>query len=292
MAPLAAAFGIASAVSSIAGGIFGSSQASKANQEAKAAQEAQQKLLNQQAKLQNKYNQEKFEADKKNYEKLAGYNFETAIKKWQYDTSIKALQEKVDAQKFLMSMENSQKQLTFNDIAEQQAQSQTQTALNEAKSEAAFTRQDLLVSQLEAQGKAMLGQAGKGMAKAMQSEQAQIGRNLAVLDASLSGEINNSTLAMFYISLGKYAADAKVEAAKMLMPETLPDIPAPTKPPEPIWVKPMKVLPGMAAPAAQQSIAMPLIQGFGNAASSLASINWSSPNKSEKFTPPTPTPPG
>jgi hypothetical protein len=64
----------------------------------------------------------------------------------------------------------------------------------------------------------------------------------------------------------------------------LPDIPAPLKPPEPTWVEPMEVIPGMAAQAAQQSTLMPLIQGIGGAAQSIASVDWSSPNKGPDFT--------
>jgi len=281
MDPVSATFAGISAVSSIVGGIFGSSQASKANAEAKAYQEKQQALLNKQAKITNKYNKEKFEADVDNYKKMAAYNFDTAVKKWQFDTQIQAIQAKTDAQKALMSAENTQKQLTFNEVAQQQAKSQNQLALDEAMTEDAFARQDLLVNQLQAQGQAMLGQAGKVMNKKVQSLHAQVGRDLAVLDASLTGKINQSNLEMFDITLGKYAADAKAMASMMLTPEKMPDIPAPTKPPMPTFVAPPKVLPGMASPYQSQSVAMPLIQGLGGAASSLASIDWSNPNKTD-----------
>ena len=281
--PVSATFAGISAVASIFGGISGSQQASEQNARADEAAANQQKLLNEQAKLQNEYNQKKFEADKENYRKQAEYNYQTALQKWQYDMTIRTLQEKVDAQKYLMNVENSQKQLTFNDVAEQQSQTRNQLALNDAVSEYSFNRQDLLVAQLQAAGKARLGQAGGSMTKRVQSAEAQIGRDLAVLDASLTGEIKQSHLESFDISLGKYAADARVDAARMLRPERLPDIPTPQKPPEPTWVEPMKILPGMAAPAAQQSVAMPLIQGFGSAATGLASIDWSAPKTGGTF---------
>jgi hypothetical protein len=272
----AAIFAGISAVSSIAGGIFGASSAAQQNAAAKAAQERQQALLNEQARLQNEYNKEKFAADKENYKKQAEYNFNTAIEKWQADTTIRALQEKVDAQKYLMSVENTQKQLTFNDIAARQAESREQLALNDAKAEYRFQAQDQLVAQLQAAGKARLGQAGGSLVKRVQSNEAQIGRDLAVMSASLTGEINASHLRLFDIRAGQYSADANVMAAMMLRPERLPDIPAPTMPPEPTWVEPMKILPGMAAPAQQQSVVAPIFSGISSAASSLASINWSS----------------
>lgn len=280
----AAIFAGVSAVASIAGGIFGATSASSQNAQARDNQEKQQKLLNEQAKLQNEYNQKAFEAQKDNYRKQAAYNFETAVQKWQYDTTVRALSEKVDAQKYLLNAQNSQKQLTFNDIAEAQGQTRRQGALEDAGAEYAFNRQDLLVAALQAEGKAMLGQAGGSMVKRVQSDKAQIGRDLAVLDASLTGELKASNLESFDISLGKYSADARVEAARMLRPERLPDIPTPMKPPEPTWVEPMKIIPGMAAPAQQQSVFAPLISGIGSAAGSLASIDFSAPNSGGTFT--------
>ena len=272
----AAIFAGISAVSSIAGGIFGASSASRQNAANKKAQKEQQKLLNEQARLQNEYNKKKLANEQENYEKQATYNFETALENWRYSTGVRALQEKVDSQKYLLNVKNSANQLSFNALAEQQGLSREQLAQQDARNEYAFNRQDLLVAQLESQGKASLGQAGRSRSKSIQSNLAQIGRDIAVMDASLTGEIKQSNLNMFDTRLGRYAADARVEAARMLRPERLPDIPAPTKPPEPSWLEPMQILPGMAAPAQQQSVFAPLISGIGAAAGSLSSINWGS----------------
>ena len=82
-----------SAVTSAVGGLFGASEADQQNQQAEANRAEQQKLLNEQAKLQNEYNKEKFEVDKENYRKQADYNFGTAIQTWQYDMTLRSLQE-------------------------------------------------------------------------------------------------------------------------------------------------------------------------------------------------------
>jgi len=274
-----------SAVSSIVGGIFGSRSASRANREAKKAQERQQALLNEQAKIQNEYNERKFEVDRENYDKRTQYQFETALQDWRIKTQIRAIQERVDAEKYAMNVENSSKNLTFNRLSEQQGLTREQLAIEDARTENAFQRQDLLVAQLEAEGKASLGQAGRVRSKTLQSDIAQIGRDIAVIDAGIAGEIKESTLNMFDISLGRFAADARVEASRMIRPVRLPEIPAPTKAPEPIWLEPMKVLPGLAAPAQQQSVMAPLISGIGGAASSLASVNWGGAQQTYK--PPT-----
>lgn len=271
---IATVFAGVGAATGLFSGIFGASRASKQNAAAKAAEKKQNKLLKESAKLQNEYNAKKFKVEQENYRKQAQYNFDTAVQSWQYQTTIRALEEKVDAQKYLMNVQNSQRQLTFNEIAEQQAKSREQLAFNDALSEYRFQGQDQLVAQLQSAGQARLGQAGGAMNKRVQAAGAQIGRDLAVMSASLTGEIAASNLRMFDISMGKYTADAAVEAARMLRPDRLPDIPAPTMPPEPTWLEPMKILPGMAAPAQTQSVFAPLVQGIGAAAGSLAKIDW------------------
>lgn len=272
------------AAASIASGIFGAKSAAKQNAKNKAAQKKQQKLLDKQAALQNEYNAKKFAVDQENYYKQAAYNFETAVKDWMYQTSIRSLQERTDLRKYYMNVINSHKQLTFNKLAEEQGLSREQLAIEDARNENAFQRQDLLVAELQAAGKAALGQAGQSRNKSIQSNIAQIGRDIAVMDASLTGEIKQSMLNMFDIRVGRYAADARVNAARMLKPEPLPAIPAPTMPPAPTWLEPMKIIPGMAAPAQQQSVMAPLLKGIGSAASSLASIDFSPPESS--YTPP------
>ena len=277
--PVFAAIG---AVAAIGGGIMGAVGASNANSRSRSNEKKQQKLLDEQARLQNEYSDRKVKNQQENYQKQATYNFETALENWRYKTEVRALQEKVDAQKYLLNVENSAKQLSFNALSEQQGLSREQLAQQDARNEYAFNRQDLLVAQLESQGKASLGQAGRSRSKSIQSNLAQIGRDIAVMDASLTGEIKQSNLNMFDVRLGRYAADARVEAARMLRPQRLPDIPAPTKPPEPTWLEPMKILPGMAAPAQQQSVFAPLISGIGSAASSLATIDWNTGGKAQE----------
>lgn len=258
--PPAVAGALASGGVGLLGGLFGGNEAQKQNEQAKANYEKQVALAIDQAKITNKYNKEKFEADKANWKKAAEYEFNKAVKKWQYDTQIQATKAKFDAETALKSAQNTQKQLTFNEIGLQQAKSKNQLALDEAMAENAFARQDLLVNQLQAQGQTLLGQAGKGMAKKVQNIDAKIGRDLAVLDASLTGEINASNLEMFDTTLGKYVDDAKAIAAMMLTPPDMPDIPAPTMQPEPTWVKPAQVLPMVPNAPIYQSTTAPILQ--------------------------------
>ena len=271
---LGAILGGIGAATSLIGGIAGSSSAAKQNRAAKKAHKKEKKAAKQAARDANRYAREKVRVDKENYEKRAQYDFDTAVKTWQYQTTLRALQEKTDAQKYLLNTQNSNKQLTYNEIAAQQGLTQEQMAMDDARTEYAFNRQETLVSQLKAEGAARLGQAGGSMNKRVQSSVAEIARDIAVMDASLTGQIQQSQLNMLEIGLGKYVADARVEAARMLRPENLPDIPAPVKPPSPTWMQPMNVQPGYSSPPVPQSTTAPLIAGIGSAFTQLGSIDW------------------
>jgi len=268
-----------SAATSLFGGISAAKEADKANEAQKVAYEKEKNAAKRQARAQNVAARRQFEADRDNYRKQAQYNYDTAIKKWQYDTTIRALEEKTNAEAYLINNQISNKQLTFNALAEQQAQKKAQLSINDARSEYAFNQQDAMVSRLQAEGKARLGQAGRSMNKRVQANMADIGRQIAVMDASLTGEISATTLEMFDISLGRYAADARVEASRMLRPPTLPDIPAPTMPPEPSWIAPLEVEAGYVQRPVPQSVTAPIVEGISGAITGVSTMLSALPKK-------------
>lgn len=276
-------------VTSLIDGISASQEAEKANEQQRLAYLDQKNASDNAARAQNVAARRQFEADRDNYRKQAQYNYDTAIKKWQYDTTIRALEEKTNAEAYLINNQLTNQRLTFNALAEQQANKKTQLSIADARSEYAFNRQDILVDQLQAEGKARLGQAGGSMNKRVQANSAEIGRQLAVMDASLTGEISATTLEMFDISLGRYAADARVEASRMLRPPTLPDIPAPTMPPEPSWIAPLQVEAGYVQRPIPQSTTAPILQGISGAVSGLSEVFSAFPQKKDtgKFAFPT-----
>lgn len=276
-----------SAATSIIGGILGKGATDKANKDAREHNKTIEQLGKNAAESTNRWNHRKHDADKFNYDRNVRYQFETAVQNWNYGNEIRALEESVDAEKYLLNVKNSLKQLTFNNVAAVEGKRREQFAQNDARAEYAHQRQDALVSQMVAEGEARLGQAGGSMNKRVQSSVAEIGRDIATLSASLTGQIHQSQFNMFDINMGKFAADARVEAARMIRPEALPDIPAPTMPPEPHWIAPMDVQPGYVAPPVQQDSNVPLIQGIGGAISTLASINWNTKGTAQETYDPT-----
>ena len=259
------------AIASIAGGIFGASQASSQNAQAKSQYKKQQKAAEEAADLQNEYNQKVFAADKQNYANMRKYEYETAVRQWKYNQSIQDFQYLQTVKQYGKSVENTKNQLSYNSIAAQQAYEGEQSALDEIYTEDAFNRQGMLVDQLQSQGQAQTGQAGRGRTKALQSSLAEIGRNAAIMNASLTSSVKQTDRNLRDIGMRRYGADMQARASMMLQPERLPDLLQPTQAPERIFVEPMEVLPQAISAPRQQSVFAPLVSGLVSAAPGIAS---------------------
>lgn len=275
---ISAILGGISAATSVVGGIFGASQADKQNRAQEKAYKEQKKLAEESADLQNEYNEEVFEASKKDYYAQREFQYETAVKDWQYRNTIQDYNYLQSVRQFSKSVDNYGDQLGFNRIAAQQAYESEQASLNDFLTGQAFDKEGQLIESLQLQGKAQVGQAGRVRNKAMQSSLAEYGRNMAIMKESLSSTVAQTQRNMKDISMRKYGADLSAKAQLMLKPEILPYAPAPEMGPERTFVEPMEVLPGFTAPPVQQSTMAPLISSFGSAASTLAGINWGGVN--------------
>ncbi len=268
----AIALGVAGLVTGIAGGIAGSIQASDQNAQAQSNYEAQKRASEEAARLTNEYNARVFTADKENYRRQREYEWTTAVKSWQYNSEIQDYQYAQTAKQYLSSVENTQQQLTYNSVAAMEAQAQEQASLAEILNSAAFQQEGMLIESLQNEGRAALLQAGGSRAKALQSTIAEQGRNAAILSASLVSAGMQSQRNMRDIEMGRYADDLKARNAMMIEPERLPNIPQPIKPPERVFVEPMKATAGYIPAPIQQSTFAPLISGLSSGLSSGASI--------------------
>jgi len=257
---------VASAAASVGSGIAGAQQASSQNARAQQNYEEQKRAAEKAAQQTNEYNARVFEADKENYRRQREYEWETAIKQWQYNSEIQDFQYLQTARQYLSSVENTEQQLTYNSIAAREAQEQEQASLAEILNSDAFQREGMLIERLQNEGRAALLQAGGSRSKAIQSTIAEQGRNAAILSASLMSAGMQSQRNMRDIEMGRYADDLKARSAMMIEPERLPDIPQPIKPPERVFVEPMKATAGFTPAPMQQSIFAPLMSGVAGAA--------------------------
>jgi len=262
----ATAFAAVSAASSIIGGIFGASSARKQNAAAKKAQQEQQRIANKQAKITNEYNKTAFDAERKDYFAAREFQYETAVKQWKYDTDIQDYRYVQDVKTYEASVSNYGQQTMFNNVAYQAAKESNQASYNELLAGAAFEGESTLVQNLEAAGKAALGQAGVSRGKALQTLAARQGRDLAVLQATLKSSEEEFRRGSFDLALQKYGADMQAKANLMIQPDRLPELIAPEMGPERTFVEPAEVLPGAVPPAKYTNPMLPLIGGITSAA--------------------------
>lgn len=263
------------AISSIVGGIFGASSASKQNREAKKAQQEQQRIANEQAKITNEYNKKAFEAERKDYFAAREFQYSTAVKQWKYDTDIQDYRYVQDVKAYDASVSNYGQQTMFNNVAYQAAKESNQASYNELLAGAAFEGESTLVQNLEAAGKAALGQAGVTRGKGMQALAAKQGRDLSVLRASIKSSEQEYRRGNFDLALQKYGADMQAKANLMIQPDRLPELIAPEFGPERTFVEPAEVLPGAVPPAKYTNPLMPLIGGVTGAGNVLAGNKFS-----------------
>ena len=263
------------AIASIAGGIFGASSASRQNAEARRAQQEQQRIANKQAKITNEYNKTAFEAERKDYFAAREFQYQTAVKQWKYDTDIQDYRYLQDVKAYDTSVSNYGQQTMFNNVAYQAAKESNQASYNELLAGAAFEGESTLVQNLEAAGKAALGQAGVSRGKGMQALAAKQGRDLSVLRASIKSSTQEYLRGNFDLALQKYGADMQAKANLMIQPDRLPELIAPEFGPERTFVEPAEVLPGAVPPAKYTNPLMPLIGGVTGAGNVLAGNKFS-----------------
>lgn len=269
-----AVFAGISAATSVVGGIMGASKASSNNAKAKKAEKEQKKLAKKQAKITNEYNTARFEADKKDYYAQREFEWESLKRNYQYQNTIIDYRYLQDTRAYGKSVNTYKQTLAFNSIAAQQAYESVQAQLGELSQAQAFSKQNMLVERLTAEGKAATGQAGRGMLKRQQATLADQGMSLAVMREELRSADRNASAQMQEIGLQKYAADNRAASNLMLRPERGPRPLEPVLGPERTFVEPAEALPGFVPPAMTQSTLAPLMSGIGGAASSLSSINW------------------
>ena len=266
-----AVFAGISAVASIAGGISASNQAKKNNQRAEQNANEQRAAAKEQADKTNEYNKNVFAADKANYYSNRAYEWETSLRNYKYNQGIQDYNFLQTAKQYQSSVENTQQQLTYNSMAALEARESEQASLNEILNEDAFQRESLLVEQLKNQGQAALMQAGNSRAKAIQSANAQVGRDRAVMKASLQSARLQSERNMRDISIGRFIDDQNVMSAMMIRPDRMADLPAPIQAPERIFVAPIEATEAFVPAPLQQSTFAPLVQGIGSAVGGLVS---------------------
>lgn len=98
--------------------------------------------------------------------------------------------------------------------------------------------------------------------------------NNRVLGANMKSFISQAERNVKEIQIQHKFADLNAKASAMIKPQRLSYDPAPTLPPERIFVERMEAIPGYVPQAAQQSVWAPLIQGIAKGAGALSGVDF------------------
>lgn len=253
--------------------IFGmSAESRRASEQAELAEDVYQ-FQKQEAKRQNKYNKKTWRTDKRNRRKEYDYQDATNQLNYQYNVKIREYEQNLAERQYQQSEKNFKKQLAFNNLAAARAYESENRRMQEIEIGDAFAKQDMLVQETQAVGQvAARGQAGRTAGKAMQAELASIGRNLAIMEESMKSAYKQYNQNLQSISLQKYGADMNAEAARMLKPERLPEIPEPLAVPRAKEPKPYKIKVGPKAFTPGYNPTADIFSSLGNVAGGISGL--------------------
>jgi hypothetical protein len=99
-------------------------------------------------------------------------------------------------------------------------------------------------------------------------------QNMDMIKRNYESAKGQSELNIKNIGIQKQYADINTRASMMLKPERLSYNPKPQEPPEHIFLKSQKAIPGFVPPPAMQNVFAPLVEGVGAAAGQLSGINF------------------
>jgi hypothetical protein len=179
---------------------------------------------------------------RQNHEAQAAWQDQTNLQDWQHALKIQDYEYRSQMRQYAKSEQIYKQQLSFNEMAADAAKEAENRRLQDAVSELNFQWQDVFVQALEAEGESRaIGQAGRSARKKGQALEASLGRNQAVLTASLVSAEKDVAAAMKKIAADKYGADIAAQAARMLKPERLPQPPKPLTTPRAVFQMPRKL---------------------------------------------------
>jgi hypothetical protein len=220
-----------------------------------------------------RYDKKGLDILKQNTETELRYKEDLARREYGYQLAIQSYEQRQAERQWAQSEKIYKQQLGFNNIAAARAYESERRKLQEIKIGQAFQAQDMMVESLQEQGKAVLQQAGRSAGKAVQSSLASFGRNVAILEESLKSAERQHVSTLQKIDLEKLGADLAAEAARMIKPERLPEIPPPLALPRPKYQKvfkpkkPPKPIKGAAAGGA-------FTGALADSVATLGSLNW------------------
>jgi hypothetical protein len=277
------------AIIGIGASLFGASQqssaASKANARAEEAAEKQYEydterydMSKDKLKADRNFTIEQIQTNIRNDERLADLKNRQSLDNYGFNLKIREQQMKNYTRQYDKSSTLYGQQLSFNDMAANNASTAEQQKMNDAMSQAAFQNEDLFVQGLQETGTLMArGQAGKSVRKGKQSLNAQLGRNQNIVMANLLSSKSTMRNALAQVATQRTGADIQAFANLMIPQDAPPEVLEPYAAILPEYTLPRELQDFDYGPepikgvAAQVSTSAPWLNALGSVSSNLVS---------------------
>ena len=221
------------------------------------------------SQIQTQIRNDKRLADLKNKQSLDNYGFNLKIREQQMSNY---------AKQYKKSSTLYGQQLSFNDMAANNASTAEQQKMNDAMSQAAFQNEDLFVQGLQETGTLMArGQSGKSVRKGKQSLNAQLGRNQNIVMANLLSSKSTMRSALAQVATQRTGGDIQAFANLMIPQDAPPEVLEPYAAILPEYTLPRELEDfdfgpePMEGVAAQVSTSAPWLNALGSVSSNLVS---------------------
>lgn len=251
----------ASIVVPVVGSIIGGNrQASAAREEAELRNEAVQRQFEYDTELwemtkeriqdDRQYAIDEIRVKERNEQRVAAYKDATALADYNYKVQIRNREQQSLNNQYIRSSNIYGLQTTLNSNTARDARENELRKLQEVHAESSFQLQERRIEHMQAEGKLIArGATGRTAGKLVQSNVADLGRQMAMLNESMEAANRNSRAVLKDIQRDKTSADLTAYANRMLAPGVLPSVVRPYETPLAEWLMPRELTDADYGPA-------------------------------------------
>ena len=179
------------------GGIQGQQQGKEYNSKAAELEEELEELSEEEADIYNEGQQQILDKQLQRFEEALAWNFETLMQNWDLNVRAQEYEYKKRMEMYEKDQERVYMQMDINDTSLLMAREGIQRQLEEVKKTKQFDATTKAQEALVKMGEAQLGQAGQSSARLVNAHMAELGKSIAMMDASMNSAITQANVDMF-----------------------------------------------------------------------------------------------
>ena len=196
------------------------------------------------------YAVDQIQTKERNEQRIAAYKDATAQADYNYRVQIRNREQQSLNNQYIRSSNIYGLQTTLNSNTARDARENELRKLQEVHAESSFQLQERRIEHMQAEGKLIArGATGRTAGKLVQSNVADLGRQMSMLNESMEAANRNTKAVLKDIQRDKTSADLTAYANRMLAPGVLPSVVRPYDTPLAEWLLPPEITDADYGPA-------------------------------------------